>query len=57
MISLPVANAKVADAHARVSAAGIKLVLLDNVPTGLLPGKDYVSLVSADNFGLGGVRS
>lgn len=53
IISLPVANAKVADAHARVSAAGIKLVLLDNVPTGLLPGKDYVSLVSADNFGLG----
>jgi ribose transport system substrate-binding protein len=53
IISLPVANAKVADAHARVSAAGIKLVVLDNVPTGLLPGKDYVSLVSADNFGLG----
>lgn len=53
IISLPVANAKVADAHARVSGAGIKLVLLDNVPTGLLPGKDYVSLVSADNFGLG----
>ncbi|WP_296039750.1 substrate-binding domain-containing protein [uncultured Agrobacterium sp.] len=53
IISLPVANAKVAAAHARVSAAGIKLVLLDNVPTGLLPGKDYVSLISADNFGLG----
>jgi ribose transport system substrate-binding protein len=53
IISLPVANAKVAAAHARVAAAGIKLVLLDNVPTGLLPGKDYISLVSADNFGLG----
>jgi ribose transport system substrate-binding protein len=53
IISLPVANAKVADAHRRVSAAGIKLVLLDNVPTGLLPGRDYVSLISADNFGLG----
>jgi ribose transport system substrate-binding protein len=53
IISLPVANAKVADAHARVSVSGIKLVLLDNVPTGLLPGKDYVSLISADNFGLG----
>lgn len=57
IISLPVANAKVADAHARVSAAGIKLVLLDNVPTGLLPGKDYVSLVSADNFGLGKIAA
>lgn len=53
IISLPVTNAKVADAHQRVSQAGIKLVLLDNAPTGLLPGKDYVSLISADNFGLG----
>ncbi|EJB06813.1 ABC-type sugar transport system, periplasmic component [Rhizobium leguminosarum bv. trifolii WSM597] len=53
IISLPVANAKVAEAHKRVGAAGIKLVLLDNAPTGLLPTKDYVSLISADNFGLG----
>jgi ribose transport system substrate-binding protein len=53
IISLPVANATVAAAHARVAAAGIALVLLDNVPTGLLPGRDYVALVSADNSGLG----
>ncbi|MBB3318137.1 MULTISPECIES: substrate-binding domain-containing protein [unclassified Rhizobium] len=57
IISLPVANSKVAAPHARVSAAGIKLVLLDNVPTGLLPGKDYVSLISADNFGLGKIAA
>jgi ribose transport system substrate-binding protein len=57
IISLPVANAKVATAHARVAAAGIRLVLLDNVPTGLLPGKDYISLVSADNFGLGKIAA
>lgn len=57
IISLPVANAKVAEAHARVSAAGIKLVLLDNVPTGLLPGTHYVSLISADNFGLGKIAA
>lgn len=57
IVSLPVANAKVAAAHARVAAAGIKLVLLDNVPTGLLPGKDYTSLVSADNFGLGKIAA
>jgi ribose transport system substrate-binding protein len=48
-----VANADVADAHKRVSAAKIPLMLVDNVPTGLLPGKHYASLVSADNFGLG----
>ncbi len=53
VISLPVANHEVALAHARLAEAGIKLVLLDNVPTGLLPGRHYCSLVSADNFGLG----
>lgn len=57
IISLPVTNSKVATAHARVSEAGIKLVLLDNAPTGLLPGKDYISLVSADNFGLGKIAA
>ena len=53
IISLPVGNNVMADAYRKASKAGIKLVLLDNVPTGLLPGTDYVSLVSADNFGLG----
>ncbi len=57
VISLPVANAAVAAAHARLSAARISLVLLDNVPTGLLPGKDYVALVSADNSGLGRIAA
>lgn len=56
IISLPVANSKVAAAHARVST-GIKLILLDDAPTGLLPGKDYISLVSADNFGLGKIAA
>jgi ribose transport system substrate-binding protein len=53
IISLPVGNTVMAEAYRKASKAGIKLVLLDNVPTGLLPGRDYVSLVSADNFGLG----
>ncbi|MCX7645806.1 MAG: substrate-binding domain-containing protein [Rhodobacteraceae bacterium] len=57
VISLPVANAAVAAAHARLSAAGTALVLLDNVPTGLLPGRDYVALVSADNSGLGRIAA
>lgn len=57
IISLPVANEQVAAAHRRVSEAGIKLVLLDNAPTGLLPGKDYIALVSADNFGLGKIAA
>ncbi len=53
IISIPVANAAVADAHRLVSRAGIRLILHDNVPTGMLPGTDYTSLISADNFGLG----
>ncbi len=57
IISLPVANAGVADAHIRVARSGIRLALIDNVPTGLLPGPDYVTLVSADNYGLGRIAA
>jgi ribose transport system substrate-binding protein len=57
ILSLPVANEQVAAAHRRVSEAGIKLVLLDNAPTGMLPGKDYTALVSSDNFGLGKIAA
>jgi len=53
IISIPIGNAAVADAHRQISRAGTKLLLMDNAPTGLLPGADYVSVVSADNFGLG----
>ena len=55
IISIPVGNTAVADAHREVSRAGIRLVLMDNAPTGLLPGTDYSCVVSADNFGLGQV--
>jgi len=57
IISLPVDNATVADAHIAASIAGIKLILIDNAPIGMLPGKDYVSLVSADNYGLGKIAA
>ena len=53
VISIPVANTTVADAHKDLSQSGKHLILNDNVPTGLLPSRDYTSLVSADNFGLG----
>lgn len=53
VISIPVGNTSVADEHRQLSRAGKRLILHDNVPTGLLPGSDYTSLVSADNFGLG----
>jgi ribose transport system substrate-binding protein len=53
VISIPIGNTAVAEAHRKVSRAGIKLILMDNAPTGLLPGIDYASVISADNFGLG----
>ena len=53
IISIPVGNNAVAQAYREAAQAGIKLILLDNAPTGLLPGIDYASVISADNFGLG----
>jgi len=57
IISIPVGNADVAEAHAQVQASGAKLILLDNVPTGLMPGSGYSTLISADNFGLGAIAA
>lgn len=57
VISIPVDNVATADAHGRLGEAGIRLVLMDNAPAGLLPGKHYVSVVSADNFGNGQVAA
>jgi ribose transport system substrate-binding protein len=53
VISIPIGNARVAAAHGALTQSGRKLVLLDNAPTGMLPGTDYASVVSTDNFGLG----
>jgi ribose transport system substrate-binding protein len=57
VISIPIGSAEVADGHRAIGAAGKKLVLLDNVPIGLMPGEDYASVVSADNFNLGQVAA
>jgi ribose transport system substrate-binding protein len=42
-----------ADAYLKAAAQGVKLVFMDNVPAGMRAGEDYVSVVSADNFGNG----
>ena len=57
IISIPVGGARVAEAHRNISRSGTRLILLDNVPSGLLPGQDYASMVSADNFGLGKIAA
>jgi ribose transport system substrate-binding protein len=53
VVSIPIGSSRVAEAHRTIAAARKKLVLIDNAPTGMLPGTDYVSVVSTDNFGLG----
>jgi ribose transport system substrate-binding protein len=53
VISIPIGNSRVAAAHRDLARNGRKLVLLDNAPTGMLPGADYASVISTDNFGLG----
>jgi ribose transport system substrate-binding protein len=57
IVSLPLTGVETAEAHRRASACGIKLILIDNSPTSLLPGTDYACLVSADNFGLGEIAA
>lgn len=57
IISLPLDNLRTSEVHRRVTDAGIKLVLMDNAPIGLIAGKHYASVVSADNFGNGQVAA
>ncbi len=57
VVSIPIGSSRAADAHRAIASAGKKLLLLDNVPTGMLPGKDYVSVISTDNFGLGQISA
>ena len=53
IVSIPTDPVATADAYKKAAAQGVKLVFMDNVPKGLVQGKDYVSVVSADNYGNG----
>ena len=53
IVSIPTDATATADAFQSVTEAGIKLVFMDNVPEGMTAGEDYVSCVSADNYGNG----
>lgn len=57
IITIPTDPVATAAAYKKASAAGIKLVFMDNVPAGMVGGKDYVSVVSADNKGNGVVSA
>lgn len=53
IVSIPTDPVATAAAYRAAAEAGTKLVFMDNVPAGFAAGKDYVSAVSADNFGNG----
>ena len=53
IVSIPVDAVATAAAYKAASDKGVKLVFMDNVPKGFVAGKDYVSSVSADNYGNG----
>ena len=53
IVSIPTDPVATADAYQRAADKGIKLVFMDNVPQGFTAGKNYVSCVSADNYGNG----
>lgn len=53
IVSIPVDPVSTAEAYKKAAEAGVKLVFMDNAPQGLTAGKDYVSVVSADNYGNG----
>ena len=53
IISIPTDATATADAYMRAAQAGIGIVFMDNCPVGMTAGKDYISVVSADNYGNG----
>jgi ribose transport system substrate-binding protein len=53
IVSIPTDPVATAKAYKRAVNQGVKLVFMDNIPEGFKPGVDYVSDVSADNYGNG----
>jgi ribose transport system substrate-binding protein len=53
IVSIPTDPVATASAYRAAGEAGVKMVFMDNVPAGFVAGKDFVSVVSADNYGNG----
>lgn len=53
IISIPTDATATSAAYKKVAEAGVTLVFMDQPANGLEAGKDYVSVVSADNYGNG----
>ena len=57
IISIPVDPVSTAPAFKKAADAGVKIIYMDNCPVDMEHGKDYVSIVSADNYGNGVVAA
>ena len=57
IISIPVDFTATAPTYKKVSQAGIKLVFMDSIPTGLVHPREYASMVSADSQGNGQIAA
>ena len=53
IVSIPTDPVATANAYLQAAEQGVKIVFMDNVPADLQQGQDYVSVVSADNYGNG----
>ena len=53
IVSIPTDPVATANAYRQAAEKGAKLVFMDNVPAEFKAGEDYVSVVSADNYGNG----
>ena len=53
IVSIPTDPVSTAPAYKKAAKQGVTIVFMDNVPSGMTAGKDYVSVVSADNYGNG----
>lgn len=53
IVSIPTDPVATASAYQKAADQGVKLVFMDNVPDGFVAGDNYVSMVSADNYGNG----
>jgi hypothetical protein len=51
IVSIPTDPVATASAYRKAVNQGVKLVFMDNVPNGFTAGTDYISDVSADNYG------
>ncbi|WLA46408.1 substrate-binding domain-containing protein [Bradyrhizobium elkanii] len=57
IISIPVDFTATAPTYKKIAKAGIKLVLMDSIPTGLKHPEEYASMISADSQGNGQIAA